>query len=178
MIYKYCAPKDDNASFKVNLKFNGKTTGSQGQDFLDWLMSMPKPKLTDARDYTDPNSGNKRKVWNCARADVADRCYEDNGSIVFLAVGGDENTFDYNQSSYSEGEQLELWLGDNLVTHAKLLGIGNGQHRLLMRMGRLRLQLRMDPSNTLHWKLIATMLYQIRWQITHVGTILLDQYLS
>ena len=118
LIYKYCAPKDDNASFKVNLKFNGKTTGSQGQDFLDWLMSMPKPKLTDARDYTNPNTGNKRKVWNCARADVAGRCYEDNGNIVFLAVGGDENTFDYNQSSYSEGQQLELWLGDNLVTHA------------------------------------------------------------
>ena len=115
VIYKYCGSKSDNAHFGVNLSVQGKTTGSQGADFMNFLQKLPRPALTKPRPVM--NGGDKRKMWKCSRQNIEGRCYWDpsgGSDIIFIPVGLDENTFDWGHNNFSEAEQLGLWLGDNL----------------------------------------------------------------
>ena len=115
IIYKYCGSKSDNAHFGVNLSVQGKTTGSQGADFMNFLQKLPRPALTKPRPVM--NGGDKRKMWKCSRQNIEGRCYWDpsgGSDIIFVPVGLDENTFDWGHNNFSEAEQLGLWLGDNL----------------------------------------------------------------
>ena len=108
--WKYCAPTDERAEFTVSLSFDGKTTGPQGQAFMEWLNSLPKPKLTPKR-----NVSGGYKTWKCTRGNVPGRCYRgSNNSIEYVPIGLEENTYDYNRSNYSRAEQFRLWLGNNL----------------------------------------------------------------
>jgi len=110
--YKYCAPKDEEAQFQVNLSIEGTTTGSQGQQFMEFLNGLPKPRLTERRKVSGGT-----KTWNCSRGSVSGRCYRDpnnNNDLIFVPTGSDENTFDYNRSNFTELEQFQLWLGDNV----------------------------------------------------------------
>jgi len=79
---------------------------------------MPSATLTPTRKV-----GAGVKCWNCSRGTVKGRCYEDPNSngVVFVPIGLDENTFDYNQSGYDEFTQLQLWLHDNLTYQPNLL---------------------------------------------------------
>jgi hypothetical protein len=111
--YKYCASDQSEAQFRVSLEIEGKVIGSMGADFMDYLDGFKKPKLTPSR---SPKGG--YKTWNCTRSSVNGRCYRDPGNpndIIFVPVGLDENTFDYNRNGYTEYEQFKLWLGDNLT---------------------------------------------------------------
>ena len=108
--WKYCAPNDEKAEFTVSLSFDGKTTGPQGQDFMKFLNSLPKPKLSPKR-----NVAGGYKTWSCTRGNVPGRCYRgSNNSIEYVPIGLDENTYDYNRSSYTRAQQFGLWLGNNL----------------------------------------------------------------
>ena len=108
--WKYCAPHDEKAEFTVALSFDGKATGSQGQAFMQFLNTLPKPKLTPKRKV----SGGY-KTWNCTRGNVPGRCYRgSNNSIEYVPIGLEENTYDYNRSNYTRAQQFALWLGDNL----------------------------------------------------------------
>ena len=108
--WKYCAPTDERAEFTVSLSFDGKTTGPQGQAFMEWLNSLPKPKLTPKR-----NVAGGYKTWKCTRGNVPGRCYRgSNNSIEYVPIGLEENTYDYNRSNYTRAQQFRLWLGNNL----------------------------------------------------------------
>lgn len=111
--YQYCASKEESASFTVSMEFEGRTIGSQGEAFMNYLNRMPKPKLAPVRKVT-----NGKKTWNCNDGDVEGRCYHnDDGDVVFVAIGGDENTYDYNSiDGYSEYDQFQTWLQDNLTS--------------------------------------------------------------
>lgn len=112
MIYKYCASKAGSASFRVSMTFEGRTTGTQGQAFMNWVKSLPAPKLTQPRTNF---GGVKTKTWPCKRGSIKGRCYRDGGDVVFAPTGTDENTYDWNQAGYSELEQLQTWLGANVT---------------------------------------------------------------
>ena len=117
MVYKYCASSAERASFKVSMALEGHTTGPQGQAFMNFLRNLPEPNLTWTR---DSGPGGNSKCWPCKRGDIEGRCYRDpsNASdIVFVPVGSDENTYDYNRGGFSEYEQFKTWLGDNLSSH-------------------------------------------------------------
>jgi hypothetical protein len=119
LIHKYCASEKENATFRVSMTLEGRTKGSQGQDFMTFLREkMPSATLTPTRKV-----GAGVKTWNCSRGTVKGRCYEDpnNNGVVFVPIGLDENTFDYNQSGYDEFTQLQLWLHDNLTYQPNLL---------------------------------------------------------
>ena len=124
MVYKYCASKAEKASFRVSMALEGHTVGPQGQAFMNFLRNLPEPNLTWTR---DSGPGGNSKCWPCKRGDIEGRCYRDpsNASdIVFVPVGSDENTYDYNRSGFSEYEQFKTWLGDNLSTHAPGTQVG------------------------------------------------------
>ena len=124
MVYKYCASKAEKASFRVSMALEGHTIGPQGQAFMNFLRNLPEPNLTWTR---DSGPGGNSKCWPCKRGDIEGRCYRDpsNASdIVFVPVGSDENTYDYNRSGFSEYEQFKTWLGDNLSTHAPGTQVG------------------------------------------------------
>jgi len=111
--YKYCASKEEEAQFQVHMSIEGTTKGSQGQAFMEFLNNLPKPRLTERRKL----AGGK-KTWNCSRGTVQGRCYRDpnnSSDLVFVPTGLDENTFDYNRSNFTELEQFQLWLGDNVA---------------------------------------------------------------
>lgn len=111
--YKYCASKVKEAEFNVSIMIEGKTIGSLGDDFMSYLEDFKKPKVTPRRKV----SGGY-KTWNCNNGSVNGRCYRDpndQNDIIFVPVGLDENTFDYNRSGFTEYEQFQLWLGDNLT---------------------------------------------------------------
>ena len=111
--YKYCASKIEEAEFNVSLMIEGKVTGSMGPDFMDFMETFTKPKVTPRR-----KSGGAYKTWKCNNGSVDGRCYRDPNDpndIIFVPVGLDENTFDYNRNGFSEYEQFRLWLGDNLT---------------------------------------------------------------
>lgn len=113
LTYKYKASDVQDAQFRVSMEIEGKVTGSMGPDFMDFLNGMQKPQLTPARKV----SGGY-KTWSCRQGAVDGRCYRDptnSSDIVFVPVGLDENTFDYNRQGFSEYEQFKLWLGDNLT---------------------------------------------------------------
>lgn len=89
-----------------------------GDDFMDFLSAFQKPKLTPSRKLPGGNSG--YRTWGCSRGGYKGRCYRDpndEDDIIYVPVGLEENTFDYNRSGYSEGEQFGLWLCDNLTSH-------------------------------------------------------------
>lgn len=113
MPYKYCASKQREADFRVGLEIEGKVIGSMGPQFMDFLDAFKKPKLTPKRKVPGGY-----KSWKCLQGSVKGRCYRDptnQNDIIFVPVGLDENTFDYNRQGYSEYEQFYLWLGDNLT---------------------------------------------------------------
>jgi hypothetical protein len=111
--YKYCASQIKEAEFNVSIMVEGRVTGSQGAAFMDFMESFKKPKVTPRRKVADGY-----KTWNCNNGSVDGRCYRDpndQNDIIFVPVGLDENTFDYNRLGFSEYEQFQLWLGDNLT---------------------------------------------------------------
>lgn len=111
--FKYCASDQTEAQFRVSLEVEGKTIGSMGAAFMNYLDTFKKPKITPSR---KPAGG--YKTWPCRTSSVNGRCYRDPGNpndIIFVPVGLDENTFDYNRNGYTEYEQFKLWLGDNLT---------------------------------------------------------------
>ena len=118
--YKYCASNIKEAEFNVSIMVEGKVTGSQGAAFMDFMEDFKKPKVTPRRKV----SGGY-KTWNCNNGSVDGRCYRDPNDandIIFVPVGLDENTFDYNRLGFSEYEQFQLWLGDNLTGGALTSG--------------------------------------------------------
>lgn len=109
--YQMCASDISDESFMVSLEFEGRTTGPQGAQFMNFLKKMPKPKLAPTRKVT-----NGKKTWNCNDGSVDGRCYRNGGNIIFVPVGLDENTYDYNTiDGFSEYQQFKTWLHDNLT---------------------------------------------------------------
>ena len=122
VVHKYCASEAEEATFKVSMRLEGRTVGSQGQDFMDFLKDkMPAAKLTPTRKVSG-----LAKTHPCFRGGIQGRCYRDpNGpGYVFVPIGLDENTFDYNRSSFSEFEQFQLWLHDNIATYTPNFLVG------------------------------------------------------
>jgi len=114
MPFKYCASNEIDASFTVSLHFEGSTIGPQGAQFMNFLNTFKKPKLTEKR-----KADGGYKTWSCTQGVVKGRCYRNpnnSNDIVFVPVGLDENTYDYNRSGFSEFEQFKLWLGNNLTS--------------------------------------------------------------
>jgi hypothetical protein len=112
MIYKYCGSKKGDASFRVSLGIKGQVTGSQGPAFMNWVNSLPEPSLTPTRQVGTQAA--KKKTWPCKRGSIKGRCYRNSGDIIFVPTGTDENTYDWNNDNWTEYEQLETWLGQNL----------------------------------------------------------------
>ena len=116
--FKYCASQQKEATFRVSMEIEGYVGGSQGPAFMDFLHEMPPPFLQQKRDIAT-NAG--KKTWKCKRSSIDGRCYrdpQDPGNMVFVPVGLDENTYDYNRSNYTELEQLQMWAGDNITSSA------------------------------------------------------------
>ena len=117
--YKYCASEQEAASFKVSLEIKGKTTGAQGEAFMNFLKKQTKPVLAPRRKVPKSNASGNAKVWNCNDGTVDGRCYRDpsnSADIIFIPIGGDENTYDYNTGvGLSEVGQLQLWMGNNVT---------------------------------------------------------------
>ena len=116
--FKYCASQQKEATFRVSMEIEGYVGGSQGPAFMDFLHEMPPPLLQQKRDIST-NAG--KKTWKCKRSSIDGRCYrdpQDPGNMVFVPVGLDENTYDYNRSNYTELEQLQMWAGDNITSSA------------------------------------------------------------
>ena len=114
--YKYCASHDDLASYRVSLEVEGRVTGSQGGAFMNYMKTLPKPFMMQRRDA--PNNAGKR-MWNCKRGSIKGRCYRDpnnSADIIFVPVGLDENTWDYNRAGFTELEQLQIWAGTNITS--------------------------------------------------------------
>ncbi len=127
--YKYCASDQSEAAFTVSLEIKGKTTGSQGDDFMRFLRGMQKPELARSRKVKPLGQGNNdTRVWDCNDGQVAGRCYRDpndDDEIIFIPIGGDENTYDYNTTGgLSEVDQLRLWMGDNVGPGGVVSGSG------------------------------------------------------
>lgn len=132
IVYKYCGSKSDNGHFKVNLSVRGKTTGEQGEKFMNFLHNLPQPDLTQPREVKLNNDG--KDCWECkkniAGGAVEGRCYWDpsgGDDVVFVPIGLDENTYDWQHQydvedrdgntetrGFTELEQLQVWLGDNI----------------------------------------------------------------
>ena len=87
--FKYCASQEKEATFRVSLEIEGKTIGSQGDAFMDFLEEMPVPYLQAKRE--PPGNAGKR-MWNCRRGSIPGRCYRDpnnSADIIFVPVGLD-----------------------------------------------------------------------------------------
>ena len=71
-------------------------------------------------------------MWNCNDGTVDGRCYRDptnSANIIFIPIGGDENTYDYNSGvGLSEVGQLQLWMGNNVsgTTSTTTNNLGSG----------------------------------------------------
>ena len=71
-------------------------------------------------------------MWNCNDGTVDGRCYRDptnSANIIFIPIGGDENTYDYNSGvGLSEVGQLQLWMGNNVTgtTSSTTNNLGSG----------------------------------------------------
>ena len=118
MTYKYCASERREAGFSVSLTCEGRARGSEGKEFMRFLSELPKPKLTDTRPVVN-TAGNNKDCWPCYRGTEPTHwgvCFEtDDGDIEFCPLGGDENTYDYDRVGFTELEQLQVWLGDNVA---------------------------------------------------------------
>lgn len=115
MVHKYCASQASDASFKVSLHIEGHTIGPQGQNFMSFLKNLPAAKLTPKR------AAGGYRTWHCTRNGINGRCYRnpvDQDDIIFIPIGLDENTFDYDQDNYSEYQQFQMWLRGNLSQFA------------------------------------------------------------
>lgn len=116
--YKYCASTEESASFRVSLEIKGKTIGAQGEAFMNFFKKQPKPVLMPRRVVPKIGASGDAKTWNCNDGTVDGRCYRDpnnSADIIFVPVGGDENTYDYNSlGGFNEVQQLQLWIGNNL----------------------------------------------------------------
>ncbi len=127
MIYKYCAAEGDNANFKISLSIEGKTTGAQGEQFMEFLQNLPRPTQQATRPVLD--GSDKKKMWRCHRQGIEGRCYwapSGSDDVVFVPVGLDENTFDWSANNFSETQQLGVWLGNNFSHSSKSVsGTGN-----------------------------------------------------
>jgi hypothetical protein len=126
IVYKYCASKSDNGHFQVNLEVRGKTTGPDGEKFMDFMHKLPQPSLTPPRPVQF--SGSEEDCWKCTRnlgaasanQEIEGRCYWDpsgGDDVVFVPVGLDENTYDWGHLDYTELQQLQVWLGDNIESY-------------------------------------------------------------
>ena len=119
MPYKYCASEQESASFKVSLEIKGKTTGAQGEAFMNFFKKQTKPVMMPRRVVPKSNASGNAKVWNCNDGTVDGRCYRNpanSADIIFIPIGGDENTYDYNSAGgFSEVGQLQLWMGSNVT---------------------------------------------------------------
>ncbi|BCU95153.1 MAG: hypothetical protein CM15mV7_2690 [uncultured marine virus] len=108
----------ESASFKVSLEVKGKTTGAQGEAFMNFFKKQTKPILMPRRIVPKSNASGNAKVWNCNDGTVDGRCYRNpanSADIIFIPIGGDENTYDYNSAGgFSEVQQLQLWMGGNV----------------------------------------------------------------
>jgi len=116
--FKYCASEQKEAAFRVSMEIEGYVGGSQGPAFMDFLQNMPVPHLQEKRDIA-VNAGTR--TWKCKRSSIDGRCYRDPGdpaNMIFVPVGLDENTYDYNRSNYTELEQLQMWAGTNISSSA------------------------------------------------------------
>ena len=85
---------------------------------MDFIKGLPKPLLQLRR---DPEGNAGKRTWNCRRGSIKGRCYRDpnnSSDIVFVPVGLDENTWDYNRSNFTELEQLQMWGGSNMSSSA------------------------------------------------------------
>ena len=134
IVYKYCASKGDNGSFKVSLTTRGKTIGPDGENFMAYMHSIPQPAITKPRPVTSGGVDDKN-CWKCTRnisgamtgnganaptGSVEGRCYWDpsgGDDVVFVPIGLDENTFDWQHKDYSELAQLSVWLGSNMASN-------------------------------------------------------------
>lgn len=134
IVYKYCASKGDNGSFKVSLTTRGKTIGPDGENFMAYMHSIPQPAITKPRPVTSGGVDDKN-CWKCTRnisgamtgnganaptGSVEGRCYWDpsgGDDVVFVPIGLDENTFDWQHQDYSELTQLSVWLGTNIASY-------------------------------------------------------------
>ena len=113
--FKYCASEQKEAAFRVSMEIEGYVGGSQGPAFMDFLQNMPVPHLQEKRDIA-VNAGTR--TWKCKRSSIDGRCYRDPGdpgNMVFVPVGLDENTYSYDRSDYTELEQFQMWMGDNVT---------------------------------------------------------------
>ena len=132
MPYKYCASNAESASFKVSLEVKGKTIGAQGEAFMNFFKKQTKPILMPRRKVPKSNASGNAKVWNCNDGTVEGRCYRNpanSADIIFIPIGGDENTYDYNSAGgFSEVGQLQLWMGSNVTgtTSSSTNNIGSG----------------------------------------------------
>lgn len=126
MIYKYCASTSGNASFRVTMTMEGRTTGSQGTQFTNFLKSLDPPKLTEPR-IIDKNTNVKTKTWPCKRGTVKGRCFRDpSGGITFAPIGTDENTYDWHEEDYTEFERFQTWLGANVTVSPPVINSWTG----------------------------------------------------
>ena len=125
IVYKYCGSKSDNGHFKVNLSVRGRTTGKSGEEFMQFLHNLPQPVLTQPREVV---VSDKKNCWKCTRnlaaagGEIEGRCYWDpsgGDDVVFVPVGLDENTFDWENNDIGNNElnQLMVWLGGNIDTY-------------------------------------------------------------
>ena len=116
--YKYCASEEESASYRVSLEIKGKTIGAQGEAFMNFFKKQTKPVLAPRRVVPKSNASGNAKVWNCNDGTVDGRCYRDpsnSANIIFIPIGGDENTYDYNTGvGLNEVQQLQLWMGSNV----------------------------------------------------------------
>ncbi len=133
IVYKYCASKGDNGAFKVTLSTRGKTIGPDGENFMAWMHKLDQPSVTKPRPVTSGGVDNKN-CWKCTRnitgsmvgatsgitGSVEGRCYWDpsgGNDVVFVPIGLDENTYDWQHADYSELTQLSVWLGENIESY-------------------------------------------------------------
>lgn len=131
MPYKYCASEQESASFKVSLEIKGKTIGAQGEAFMNFFKKQTKPVMMPRRVVPKINASGNAKVWNCNDGTVEGRCYRNptnSADIIFIPIGGDENTYDYNSAGgFNEVQQLQLWAGNNVSgTSSTSYNYGNG----------------------------------------------------
>jgi hypothetical protein len=119
--FKYCASKKEKIQLRVSLSIEGDVSGAgagPNAAFMNWLKSLPAPKLTRPRKVNGPQN-KKLKTHKCTRGDEKGKCYKTGpGQYAFVPVGGDENTFDYGLNNMTELEQLETWIANNYVTYA------------------------------------------------------------
>jgi len=132
IVYKYCASKIDNGSFKVTMSVRGRTTGPDGENFMEFMHSLEQPALTQPREVV---VGDKKNCWKCTRnlasisfpagnatGAVEGRCYWDpsgGDDVIFVPIGLDENTYDWDHGNFSELSQLSVWLGQNIKTYRR-----------------------------------------------------------